>query len=158
MTQIFLLRKNTSQWRRIGASTYHQTLPRWGQSPNLSDDEDCDHVNDDDGHGHDGDHANSDNVNNDDGHGDNDDDDCRDRHSALWVSQWWVARLENPKEVKIRCFRTFRNMAPVSKYNQVLAGSQNLPSMLKILQIEGLDSKVPMTPQMQVNCWEKKSF
>ena len=33
----------------------------------------------------------------------------------------------------------------------LLAESQNLPSMFKILQIEGLDSKVPMTPQMQVN-------
>ena len=150
MTQIFLLRKNTSRWQRTGASTYHQTLPRWGQSPFLSDDEDCDDVNEDDGHGHDGDHANNDDDDDDDGHCANDDDDCRDRHSVLWVSQWWEARLENPKEVKIRCFRTFRNMAPDSEYNQVNPLVW-VPSMFKILQIEGLDSKVPMTPQMQVN-------
>ena len=114
-----VLRKNTSRWRRTGASTYHQTLLRWGQSPYLSDDEDCDDVDEDDGHGHDGDHVNSDYVNDDDGHGDNDDGDRRDRHSVLWVSQWWEARLENPKEVKIRCVPTFRNMASVSEYNQV---------------------------------------
>ena len=51
----------------------------------LSDDKD--HVDEDDGHGHDGDHANSDDVDYNDGHSDNDNDDCRDRHSVLWVSQ-----------------------------------------------------------------------
>ena len=53
----------------------------------MSHDKDCDDVNDDDSHGHYGDHVNSEDVNDDDGHGDNDDDDCRDRHSVLWVSQ-----------------------------------------------------------------------